>query len=54
MWARLWAWIEEEERGRFLKKAAQNFCYAGPGAASPTTPMAQHNKVFLLLFVHKK
>jgi hypothetical protein len=39
----------------FLKKAAQKtFYYAGPWAVSATTPMAQRNKVFLLLFVHKK
>jgi hypothetical protein len=27
---------------------------SGPWAASPPKPMAQFNKVFLLLFVHKK
>ena len=44
-----------EESGRFLKKSgAKIFCYAGPWAVSLTTPMAQHNKSFLLLFVHKK
>jgi hypothetical protein len=47
--------IARERSGRFLKKAAQkNSCYAGPWALSLTTPMAQHKKVFLLLFVHKK
>jgi hypothetical protein len=40
--------------GRFLKKAAQKFFYAGPWALSETQPMAQHSKVFLLLFVNKK
>jgi hypothetical protein len=44
-----------QESGRFLKKAAQKFLfYAGLWALSPVQPIAQHNKVFLLLFVHKK
>jgi hypothetical protein len=38
----------------FEKKRRKNFFYAGPGALSATQPIAQHNKVFLLLFVHKK
>jgi hypothetical protein len=38
----------------FEKSGAKTFCYAGPWAVSATTPMAQINKVFLLLFVHKK
>jgi hypothetical protein len=37
-----------------LKKAAQKLFYAGPWALSPMQPKAQHKKVFLLLFVHKK
>jgi hypothetical protein len=45
----------KEESSRFLKKAAQKlFRYAGPWALSAPPPMTQHNKVFLLLFVHKK
>jgi hypothetical protein len=44
-----------KESSRFLKKAApKTFVCAGPWAVSGPTPMAQHNKVFLLLFVHKK
>jgi hypothetical protein len=52
--------IEQQARGRsrkwplFEKSGAKTFVYAGPWALSPTQPMAQHNKVFLLLFVHKK
>jgi hypothetical protein len=38
----------------FEKSGAKTFIYAGPGAMSLTTPMAQHNKVFWLFFVHKK
>jgi hypothetical protein len=45
----------KEVSSRFLKKAAQKlFGHAGPWALSPTTPMTKVNKVFLLLFVHKK
>jgi hypothetical protein len=44
----------KEESGRFLKKAAQKLYSAGSWAVAPTQPMTQHNKVFLLLFVHKK
>ena len=44
-----------EGSGRFLKKAAQKtFFILGHGRCRATTPMTQHNKVFLLLFVHKK
>jgi hypothetical protein len=43
-----------KESSRFLKKRRKNFCYAGPWAVSAPTPKAQINKVFLLLFVHKK
>jgi hypothetical protein len=38
----------------FEKSGAKTFGYAGPWALSQTPPMAQHSKVFLLLFVHKK
>jgi hypothetical protein len=38
----------------FEKSGAKTFGYAGPGAVSATMPQAQHKKVFLLLFVHKK
>jgi len=39
----------------FLKKSgAKNFCYAGSWAWSSTAPMAQIQKVFLLLFLQKK
>jgi hypothetical protein len=48
------AGAQTKESGRFLKKAAQKLCSAGPWALSPTPPPAQINKVFLLLFVHKK
>jgi hypothetical protein len=40
--------------GRFLKKAAQKLLLCWAWGISPTQPMAQRNKVFLLLFVHKK
>ena len=44
-----------KESGRLLKKAAQKLLFMlGHGHVSPTTPKAQINKVFLLLFVHKK
>jgi hypothetical protein len=43
-----------EVSGRFLKKAAQKFLLRWGMGLSPITPMTQHNKVFLLLFVHKK
>jgi hypothetical protein len=39
-----------EESSRFLKKAV--FCEFGPVALKPHGPKV--NKVFLLLFVHKK
>jgi hypothetical protein len=42
----------EEERGRFLKKAAQKLLLVW--ASGSETRTAQTNKVFLLLFVHKK
>ena len=43
-----------EGSGRFLKKAAQKLLFMlGLGVAA-TTRMAKVNKVFLLLFVHKK
>jgi hypothetical protein len=38
----------------FEKSGAKTFINAGSWAVSPTTPVTQHNKVFLLLFVHKK
>jgi hypothetical protein len=44
-----------KESSRFLKKAAQKlFGHAGSWALSPTKPITRINKVFLLLFVHKK
>jgi hypothetical protein len=50
--------LEHEGKRRkqplFEKSGAKTFVCAGPKAVSPTTPLAQHNKVFLLLFVHKK
>jgi hypothetical protein len=45
---------ERRKRPLFEKSGTKNFFYAGPGAMSLTTPKPQHNKVFLLLFVHKK
>jgi hypothetical protein len=45
---------EERKRPLFEKSGAKTFIYAGPWAVSATKPTAQHNKVFLLLFVHKK
>jgi hypothetical protein len=44
--------LSNQENGRFLKKAAQKFCLLG--ACGAETRTAQMNKVFLLLFVHKK
>ena len=44
----------EKKEPLFEKSGAKTFVYAGPWALSPTQPTAQHNKVFLLLFVHKK
>jgi hypothetical protein len=41
-----------EGRGRFLKKAAQKLLFVW--AVGVETSTAQTNKVFLLLFVHKK
>jgi hypothetical protein len=38
----------------FEKSGAKTFDSAGSWAMSPTTPMTQIHKVFLLLFVHKK
>jgi hypothetical protein len=37
-----------------LKKAAQKLLFRWAMGLSQTTPLAQHKKVFLLLFVHKK
>jgi hypothetical protein len=45
---------QRQESGRFLKKAAQKLLLCWAMGVSPTAPMAQINKVFLLLFVHKK
>jgi hypothetical protein len=43
----------KEESGRFLKKSGtKNFFETGPVAAKPARPRV--NKVFLLLFAHKK
>jgi hypothetical protein len=42
----------QEERGRFLEKAAQKRLRLWAGVSETST--AQMNKVFLLLFVHKK
>jgi hypothetical protein len=42
----------EQESSRFLKKAAQKLPKIW--ARDVSTPQAQTNKVFLLLFVHKK
>jgi hypothetical protein len=41
-----------EESGRFLKEAAQKLLLNWARGAD--TAWAQNNKVFLLLFVHKK
>jgi hypothetical protein len=41
-----------KESSRFLKKAAQKFLFIW--ARGRETSTAQINKVFLLLFVHKK
>jgi hypothetical protein len=41
-----------QESGRFLKKAAQKLLFAWVCGSETST--AQINKVFLLLFVHKK
>jgi hypothetical protein len=38
----------------FKKSGAKIFCYGGPWALSAPPPKTQINKVFLLLFVHKK
>ncbi|HEY1856242.1 hypothetical protein [Acidocella sp.] len=44
-----------EESSRFLEKSgAKTFAPLEPWALSATKPMTQSNKVFLLLFVHKK
>jgi hypothetical protein len=42
------------KRPLFKKSGAKIFGEAGRWAVSATTPMTQVNKVFLLLFVHKK
>jgi hypothetical protein len=42
------------KRSLFEPNGAKTFGYSGPWALSPKTPVAQINKVFLLLFVHKK
>jgi hypothetical protein len=36
------------------KSAARTFCESGSWALAAAAPMTQINKVFLLLFVHKK
>jgi hypothetical protein len=44
-----------EESGRFLKKAAQKlFATLGHSRCQRQSPWPSINKVFLLLFVHKK
>jgi hypothetical protein len=44
-----------EESGRFLKKAAQKLLIPlGHGRCQRQRPWPSINKVFLLLFVHKK
>jgi hypothetical protein len=45
---------EDRKQPLFEKSGAKTFVYAGPGALAATMPMTQMNKVFLLLFVHKK
>jgi hypothetical protein len=45
---------QERKQPLFEKSGAKIFVCAGPWALSPTQPMTQHNKVFLLLFVHKE
>jgi hypothetical protein len=44
----------QAKRPLFEKSGAKTFVYAGPEAVSAPMPKAQQNKVFLLLFVHKK
>ncbi|HTJ89327.1 MAG TPA: hypothetical protein VL356_04010 [Acidocella sp.] len=44
--------LHAKESGRFLKKAAQKLLLLW--ASGSETSTAQVNKVFLLLFVHKK
>jgi hypothetical protein len=44
--------MSKQESGRFLEKAAQKFLLVLAGGSETST--AQTNKVFLLLFVHKK
>jgi hypothetical protein len=44
--------VSDKESGRFLKKVAQKLLSAW--ARGVETSTAQTNKVFLLLFVHKK
>jgi hypothetical protein len=46
--------VRERKQPLFEKSGAKTFGYAGPWALAPTQPQAQHGKVFLLLFVHKK
>jgi hypothetical protein len=43
-----------KESGRFLKKAAQKLLLCWAVGVVLTVPIAQHHKVFLLPFVHKK
>jgi hypothetical protein len=49
---------EKRDRGRessrFVKKAARKLLWRWANGVVGSTPTAQHNKVFLLLFVHKK
>jgi hypothetical protein len=51
---RRWLIDSEVKQPLFKKSGAKIFGYAGPWALSAPTPTAQINKVFLLLFVHKK
>jgi hypothetical protein len=44
--------MRTQESGRFLEKAAQKLLLVLAGGSETST--AQTNKVFLLLFVHKK
>jgi hypothetical protein len=46
--------MSSRKKPLFEKSGAKTFFYAGPRALSATQPLAQINKVFLLLFVHKK
>jgi hypothetical protein len=42
------------KKGPLFKKRRKNFFLRWAPGAVPATPMPQTNKVFLLLFVHKK